>query len=412
MTPTPSRIMDPQPAEPREPTLLDSATVVLRRWKTILLVTLLFTSLAALVAFTSGRTWTAKLVLVPSSSGGDSRMQMLASQLAIPGLAGRLGSLGGSGSGQTVVAAIVNSKALRDSVSHAVRAAGHTDMDKKKLDKLLKSGTTVDTDPVDRSITIEVTAKDPQLAQRLAAQFPQAVNSIATAIAIEAAAHKRETVERQIEVARTNLQRSQQALLEYQERTGTPQIQEQARQTVAAAAELQRTITQQEARVAQLRRVATADNPDYQAAVAQLGTLRAQLRRLTTEGGEVFLSKGSLPTVQLELARRLRDYTKDEQIYTTLTAELVEAQMDLGDNLEVVSVLDAPELPDRPAGPRRGLLLVLGMMVGGMAGLFIAYTAEYISAARRTRPDEPFFVEWDRIRGARAGNGTHAGTTA
>jgi tyrosine-protein kinase Etk/Wzc len=384
------------------------ATVILRRWKLILLVTAATTVLTAALVFSLPRTWTSRVVLVPSSSGsGDSRLQMLAS--AIPGLAGRLGSAGGGGAGSTVVSAIVDSEAVRDSVGNAARQNGHTTLDERELRKLLKKAATVDIDPVDRSIAIEITTRDRELSRNLAAAYPDAVNSIATSIAIEAASHKRATLERQIEVAQENLQRTQEVLLEYQVRTGTPQIQEQARQTVIAAAELQRTVTQAELRVAELARVTTPDNPEYRAAVAQLSNLRGQLRRLATEGSDVLLSRSDLPAVQIELARRLRDYAKDEQAYTGLSAALLDAQLDLTERLEVVSVLDAANLPDKPSGPRRALMLVLAVMTGGMAGLFLAYTSEYMAAVRRARPDEPFFVEWDRMRqgrgGARAGNG-------
>lgn len=392
---------EPFPAPQEEPTLLHLAGVLLRRRRIIIVMVVLFTGLFGLMAFTTPRTWTARVVLVPSSSGGDSRLQALAGQLAIPGLSALAGVRGGN-SGQTV-AAIVNSKAVRDSVGERARQAGHTALSRRQMQKLLKSGAEVDNDLVNRSIAVEVTTRDPRLSQRLAAGFPDAVNAIATSIAIEAAAHKRSTVERQIEVARQNLQTSQRALLDYQERTGTPQIQEQARQTVAAMGELQRAITQQELEVARLARVATPDNPAYRSAVAQLGTLRGQLRRLTTEGSEVLLAKGDLPAMQIELARRLRDYTKDEQMYTALTAEMLDTQLDLADQVEVVSVLDAPELPVEPSGPRRALLLVLGAMMGGMLGLCLAFASEYVSAARRARPHEPFFQEWDRMRAALPG---------
>jgi uncharacterized protein involved in exopolysaccharide biosynthesis len=316
----------------------------------------------------------------------------------------------GGGNAAQSVAAIVKSQALRDSVSAHVRRTRQVDMSRRDLARLLKRNTSVGTDPVSRAIAIEVTTHDRAQAQRLAAAFPRAVNVIATEIALEAAAHKRETVEAQITLARQNLERSQARLLEFQQRTGTPQIQEQARQSVAAAAELQRAVTQQELTVAQLRRVATNDNPEYQAALSQLSNLRGQLRRLTSEGSEVFLSGRALPSMQLELAQRMRDYQKDEQVYSMLTADLMDAQLDLRDNLEVVSVLDAASLPERPSGPPRALIVVLGLFMGGVMGLFLAYAAEYMEKARRTRPDEPFFTELNRFRrgGSRTpANGKH-----
>jgi len=405
MTPMQTRLPDDGPDGEPQPSLLGFAALLLRHARLIAGTTVVVTVLAVLLALAIPRTWTSRVVLVPSSGGGgDSRMQLLASQLGMAGLASR----GGGGSTQSL-AAIVKSQALLDSVSQHVRGTRQVTMSKRALGKLLKRGTSVGTDPVSRAVAIEVTATDPVMAQRLASAFPSAVNTIATEIAIEAATHKRETLDRQLGLARENLRRSQQALLAFQERTGTPQIQEQARQSVAAAAELQRGVTQQEVRVAQLRRVATPDNPELRSAVAQLETLRGQLRRLSSEGSEVFLSGRALPAVQLELAQRMRDYTKDEQVYSMLTADLVDAQLDLRDNLAVVSVLDAPQVPELPSGPHRKLIAVLGMALGAMLGLIAAYLVDSLQNARAAHPDEPLFVELKRLGRARQPNGKHAG---
>lgn len=382
--------------------VLDFAAVLLRRWKVIAASTLLFTALAALAAYTMPRTYTSRVVLVPSSGGGsDSRFQLLASQLQVPGLAAGVARAGNPG----MVTAIVKSQAVRDSVRVRLAADGGPAPDRALLAAALKS-VAVETDPVDRSVKVDVVARDPRLAQRVAKQFPQAVNAIATSVAIQTAENRAETVQRQLAIAQANLQRSQRALTEYQQRTGTPAIQEQARQSVAAAGDLQREIAQQQVVVAGLRASSTPENPEYRAAVRRLNALRGQLSQLT-QGGELFPSRSALPAVQMELARRMREFEKDQQIYLTLTGELVDAQMNLREDLAVVSVLDAPALPDAPSGPRRGLLIVLGVMLGGVIGLFLAYAADYVAGMRRTRPDEPFFVEWDRLRGAgrRAPNG-------
>jgi uncharacterized protein involved in exopolysaccharide biosynthesis len=103
------------------------------------------------------------------------------------------------------------------------------------------------------------------------------------------------------------------------------------------------------------------------------------------------------------MLRLTRDFTKNEQIYLSLTAELASAQMDASEDLAVVSVLDSPQPPETPSGPRRKLLVMLGAMLGLVLGLLIAYVIDYFSSARAAAPDEPFFVEWDRLRGTRNG---------
>jgi len=398
---------------PPEASLLDFAAVLLRRWKIVVVSTLLVTAAAAAYALLQPRTYTSRLVLVPSaSSGGDSRAQALLSQM--PALAGRLPMLaGGAGPSQALIEAILRSNALRDSVKRRLRA-GPGAPTPRDLGEILSRGTTVESDPANRSITVDVVATDPRLAARVAGEFPEAVNRIATEIAVQTAEHKRETLERQLTAARERLQQSEQQLLAFQERVGAPEIQEQARQTVQAGAELQRQVSEAEVRVARLARSSTPDNPDYRAALSDLETLRAQLRRLTQRGSEVFLSKEQIPGVRLQMGRLLREFNKNEQIYLSLTAELSSAQMDAAEDLAVVSVLDAPAVPDRPSGPRVKLLLVLGVMLGGVLGLFLAYVKDFLVSARQAAPDEPFFVEWDRLRGhfggdrAAAGNGRGA----
>ncbi|HEU4561722.1 MAG TPA: Wzz/FepE/Etk N-terminal domain-containing protein, partial [Longimicrobium sp.] len=142
MTSIHSRIDDDAPAAAPEPGLLAFAALMLRHFRLIVLTTLAVTALAVLAAFLLPRTWTSRVVLVPSAAGGgDSRMQMLAAQFGMGGLAGRMG---GGNAGQSV-AAIVKSKALRDSVSQYVRSTRQVNMSQRDLDRLLKRNTSVGT---------------------------------------------------------------------------------------------------------------------------------------------------------------------------------------------------------------------------------------------------------------------------
>ena len=373
--------------------LLDLAAVLLRSWKTIVLLTLLGAAAAAAVALTRPKSWTTRVVVVPSVAEGEGRAQMLAAQLNIP----LLGRMGGSGQNQSLIEAIVRSRSLKDSIVLRV-APRAAPAEKARLGGILR-GTAIRSNPQDRSVTIEVTAPDPRLAARMANEFPDAINEIATRIAVETAQKKRAALEVQLTDAAERLARSEDALRNFEKESGAPAVEEQARATVEAAAELQRAVSEAEIRVQQLARVYTPDHPRYRAALADLAARRQQLARVSASGGGALLGQEQLPDVKLGYTRLYRDFKRDEQIYVSLTASLASAQAESNQDMAVVTALDTALVPEGPSGPRVKLMVMVGMFFGGLLGLVVAFVREFMRRARRDPESEPFFEAWDGFKG-------------
>ncbi len=373
--------------------LLDLAAVLLRSWKTIVLLTLLGAAGAAAVALTQPKSWTTRVVVVPSVAEGEGRAQLLAAQLNIP----LLGRMGGTSQNQSLIEAIVRSRSLKDSI--VLRVAPRADREEKaRLGGILK-GTAIRSNPADRSVTIEVTAPDPQLAARMANEFPDAINEIATRIAVETAQKKRAALEVQLTDAAERLASSEEALRDFEEESGAPAVEEQAKASVEAAAERQRAVSEAEIRVQQLTRVYTPDHPRYRAAVADLAARRQQLARITAGGGGGLLGQEQLPGVKLGYMRLYREFKRDEQIFVSLTASLASAQADANQDMAVVTALDTAIVPEAPSGPRVKLLVLVGMFFGGLLGLVAAFLREFMRRARRDPESEPFFEAWDGFKG-------------
>jgi tyrosine-protein kinase Etk/Wzc len=310
-----------------------------------------------------------------------------------------LGGLTGASQNQALVEAILRSSSLRDSVIGRVFPRADT-AERRRLRKLLKANTAVRSNPTDRSVSVAITMKDPQLATRLAAQYPGVINEIATRLSVQTAMRKRDALERQLVDARNRLVASEERLRSYEKATNTPAVEEQARRSVDAAAELQRAIIAQELVVAQIRRSATPGNPRLLAAEGQLAALRGQLERLNRGGrGDVFLGSREIPDLKLGYTRVYREYVKDEQIYVALTASLASAQVDTNDDLAVVSVLDDASVPDSPSGPHRKLMVVVGLLFGALAGMVLAFAREFVRRARGRPESEPFFDAWSGFTG-------------
>jgi tyrosine-protein kinase Etk/Wzc len=396
--------IDPRPGPSQNGTepelrLFDLSAVLLRSWKLIAAAALVAGLVATALALTTPRSWTSGVVVVPSSSQGDSRAQLLAAQLKLP-MMGGLAGLGGSGQNQALVEAILRSTTLRDSlITRVLPRADHAE--RNRMRRLLKRNTAVRSNPSDRSITVEVTMADPRLAARLAAQDPYVINEIATRLSVQTAMRKRDALERQLVDARNRLARSEDRLRSYEQATGTPAVEEQARRSVDAAAEIQRAIIEQELVVSQLRRTFTPDNPRLRAAEARVGALRGQLERMNAGGarGDVFLGARELPDLKLNYLRLYREFEKDQQIYVALTASLASAQLDTNDEVAVVSVLDGAAVPEQPSGPRRKLMVIAGLVFGALAGATLAFAREFMRRARTQPGSEPFFDAWNGFTG-------------
>lgn len=95
----------------------------------------------------------------------------------------------------------------------------------------------------------------------------------------------------------------------------------------------------------------------------RLGVLRGYLRddneqviQLREELRQLKNQIGSLPGLQTDLARMLRDTKVQEQLYVLLNAELEQARIEELKNTPTVQVLDVADPPDRPSRPRKSLV--------------------------------------------------------
>lgn len=390
------------PGAPGEVRLLDLLAVVLRRWRLVVAIAAAVVLAAVALTLLAPKRYTASVLMLPpqeQQSGGQAAM--LASQFSgVPGL----GSLGGSN--QEVIGVIARSRALHDSLVR--RVAGRADAQAVRL--MLARHVDVEEKP-DGSVTVQVSGRDPALAARVANEFPPLINQISAQIGAEAALQKEAFLEGQLRRAQARLERSEEALVAYQRGRNAPDIQEQARQTVDAAAEMQTQIAAQERRVSQLSRSSTPDNPALRAAQAELSTMRSQLGRLTAGGGgQLFVPFRESADLKAQITRLTREYAKDEKVYLSLTAALAETQIDVNNDLPVVSVLDRAETPVAPSGAGLKLIVALAGVLGVVLGLIAAFVVERLARARREPDGGAFFDAWEQFKGdLRLGGGRRRG---
>ncbi|MGY8800284.1 MAG: polysaccharide biosynthesis tyrosine autokinase, partial [Longimicrobiales bacterium] len=94
-----------------------------------------------------------------------------------------------------------------------------------------------------------------------------------------------------------------------------------------------------------------------------------------------------IPETEVQLMRLEREKNVLEDIYTLLQQRLQEARILEAVQDVSVRVVDLAILPPEPVSPRKALNLLLGLILGGILGVGIASTREYMDETVHTRED-------------------------
>lgn len=117
----------------------------------------------------------------------------------------------------------------------------------------------------------------------------------------------------------------------------------------------------------------------------RLEKARAELRA-AEDSLERFLENNrrfqNSPTLRFEHQRLQRRVSLKEQVVSSLATRYEEAQINEVRNTPVITVVTPPDLPATPDPDRLPLKGVLGLLLGGMVGVFWAFGAEFGRSAR------------------------------
>jgi uncharacterized protein involved in exopolysaccharide biosynthesis len=136
------------------------------------------------------------------------------------------------------------------------------------------------------------------------------------------------------------------------------------------------------------------ENPAYITLQAQLQAVNSDFRALTAKRNELETKLSMhekrltrMPQVEREYANLKRDYENSQMRYRELKAKQMEAEV--GQQLEKerkgerFTLIDPPQLPEKPVKPNRIAILLLGFVLSIGGGLGFALVAESVDASLR-----------------------------
>ena len=370
-----------RPADDDEISLLDLALVLVKRKKLIFWMTFGLAFLVAVYSLLTPKIYRAETRLLPPKSAevGASALLDMATGGAASALAGKTpGDLYvGIAKGRTVMDKVIERFKLQEVYKtdnpDRIRAALSANLEAKAD---LKTGI----------ISIAVLDKDPGRAAAVANGFVDALKEVTSGLAISEAAQKRLYYETQLKEVQSALQKSEEELKAYQERTGIQEAGSQTGALVGTLASLRAQITAKEVQLRALKAYATGQNPEVKKVQNELSALYGQLERLEADQGSArdpLNPEGGMPQARLEYMRLLREVKFNEYLYGLLQKQFEMAKLGEVKDAAVIQVIDEAVPPQVRFKPKRTLMVLLAAVLGFFLSIFAAFFLEFLENAKQ-----------------------------
>lgn len=364
-----------------EISLLDLALVLVKRKKLIFWMTFGLAVLVAIYSLVTPKIYRAETRLLPPKSAevGASALLDMATGGAASALAGKTpGDLYvGIAKGRTVMDAVIGKFKLGEVYEidnpDRIRAALSANLEAKSD---LKTGI----------ISIAVLDRDPARAAAVANGFVEALKDVTSGLAISESAQKRLYYESQIKDVQVSLQKAENDLKSYQERTGIQEAGSQTGALIGTLASIRAQVTAKEVQLRALRAYATGQNPEVKKVQNELAALYAQLEKLEAgqgKGQDPLNPAGGMPQARLEYMRLLREAKFNEYLYGLLQKQFEMAKLGEVKDAAVIQVIDEAVPPQVRFKPKRRLMVMLAAVLGFFLSIFAAFFLEFLENARR-----------------------------
>ena len=228
-------------------------------------------------------------------------------------------------------------------------------------------------------ITLTVTDTDPVRARDIAQGYLDELNLLVNRTNTSSAHQERLFIERRLHGVQVDLQKAQQEMSQFSSTHTTIDIKEQTRAMVDTASRLQAQMIVEQSGLDSLRQIYGDGNVHVRSAQARIGELRSEIQKMSGSskalpGAEDTDSKSGtaddrdeelypplrqLPRLAVPYANLYREVQVQEAVYELLTQQYELARIQEAKDVPVISVIDAPGVPEKKSFPPRLLLALL-----------------------------------------------------
>ncbi len=233
---------------------------------------------------------------------------------------------------------------------------------------------------------------DPELAARIANQYPIELQSFLSENALSLAKRARIFLGERYQKAKKQLARSEEALRAFQTKHKLVAVDEQTEAAVEAIAELKAQIMAKEVELGVCRKFFTDASPHVIKVKDEVRSLKRHLAAMESKKGnpeaDVLPTFNEAPTVGLAYMRLKRDVLINEKLFELLTQQYEMAKIEEAREEVAFQVIDRAIPPEKRFKPKRKLIVLLAGTVAIFMGVFLIFFLEYVEKTKAMHPKE------------------------
>ncbi|MBU2529691.1 MAG: hypothetical protein KKD35_01525 [Elusimicrobia bacterium] len=355
---------------------LDYLIVILKNKNFIFKVTFVSMVLAAIISLFLPSMYRAETKILPPQKSSSS-VAMFASQMSGMGISPSLFGMKGPNS---LYVSLLKTKPVLDYVFRDLNLAEELEIESKEgARKILSDGLRIDDDKRSGIITVGFEHRNPKIAADIANSFIGGLRNLNNSLAVTEASQRRLFFEEQLKVAKEALIKSENEMQNFQQKTGTIKIDEQAKAAIEETSLIRAKISGKEVGLRVMKSYATSQNPDLQKLENEVAALKEQLSKLESKkiGDDSLFSTGKLSVLGAEYIRKMRDFKYNETLYEILMTQYGAAKLDEARDSSIIQVVEKAEVPIKRFKPSRRKIVVNTGLLMFFFSVFLVFTKDY-----------------------------------
>lgn len=372
----------------QEISLLDYVGVIVKHRRMILGLCSTAVITALIVSLLLPKIYQATAVIMPPKS--EETMSDLAAKMG--GLASLAGGMLGVSNSAEIYVEMLKSRTIANAI---IDKFDLINIYKLELAEDVREKLEGNTDfQISKANTISVTVgdRDPQRAADIANAYVEEVDKLNQKLNISSVGRQRVFLEQRLDEAKQGLSRAENELKDFQEKNGLVALDEQAKASIAGAAQIKAEIIATETELDMLKGFATGKETVVVKLQQKKDGLKEQLAKIergekikvssgekgsTGDRTNFYLSFDQLPKLGLQLGRLMREVKIQETVFELLTQQYELARIAEAKDTSTIQILDKAVAPEGKSKPKRTLIVVLSAIVTFFASIFLAFIYEY-----------------------------------
>ncbi|MCG8374306.1 MAG: hypothetical protein MI700_12260, partial [Balneolales bacterium] len=210
------------------------------------------------------------------------------------------------------------------------------------------------------NFVISIEDKSPELAKEMADAYVQILNEENTRIVTGDAKRYREFLEKRLLESRNTIDSLQQEMISFQKKYGVIEFTEQAKQYFSLIIGLSAKQIETEIKLELLSQSVTESSDLYESTEIELNAINEKLNEVyfDSDSSNVILNFSEMPEVGSQYMELMLEAEIQSEIQKFVVPFYEQAKMEEAKALPIVSIVDAPRIPERKSFPNRTLITI------------------------------------------------------